>query len=544
MRFFWKFCLIELLFTFKAKIQWPGGNANPLISKKMLFPLDTLKKLQEERSATSFGQLTPVKIQLLRKALKYDRLKGWALKNRLEFLDDGVTHSLGWYNGAVERTSSTSRLINVLVRSLQGQNISVVVMGGSNSAGGGLGIDKEDFRGLYYRVFARWWQETVQPITGSKIILHNLSVGGTSSNFFAFCYRTLLNSSTTMDIVLLDFTVNDFLQFKDSKFPMAFPLEQLTREILLIEKVSSPSLIYVNFVQGISKTPVCNNLENNGQTALANNYGITSVSLRKFLCLRNTDFKQGFTEMFALDGVHASIFAHWKIALMLINYTRKTMLEVLHRLNQRPRSKILVNPLLPLQNASSLSSTCTHNFFSNLQKPVFPRNRAVKFHDKPFCFTHITPDGTENGTFHQTLKVEQVRKVGFYLMPKHFINQTPQKSRTDAFGGWKAQSSNSWLKLDIFIPKVTEKCIPKLNESSLRNVAIATRTDSNGATASIWLDNNENKAISINAHSSFGHTRLNTIARNVTPGHHLLSVRTETPGTFILSGVMTGPSYN
>ena len=187
---------------------------------------------------------------------------------------------------------------------------------------------------------------------------------------------------------------------------MALPLEQLTREILRVEQESAPSLIFVNFVQGSERTPICNNLENNGQTALANKYGITSVSLKNFLC-SNTAFKKSphSREMFASDRTHASSYAHWKIALMLINYFRKTMLKVIDRINERPGNDIREQISLTSQKGGLVSSACLeriHGF--NLPGAMFPRNRAVKFYDKPLCFTEITPNGTANGILHQTLK--------------------------------------------------------------------------------------------------------------------------------------------
>ena len=520
-----------LLFVLTATRTRPQGNAKLSTTKQM--------------SSNDSGRLRAAKAQSLRRALKRKRLEDWFLKNILQSEDEQVVFSPGWYNGTVERANTANRFLHVMTRSLQGQNINTVIMGGSISAGGGLSNDKKDFRGLYHRVLAQWWQDNVFPITGSKIILHNLAVGGTSSNFFTFCYRTLLDPTTSIDIALLDFTVNDYVQFQNSKIPVALPLEQLTREILRIEQESAPSLIFVNFVQGSERTPICNNLENNGQTALANKYGITSVSLKNFLC-SNTAFKKSphSREMFASDGTHASIYAHWKIALMLINYFRKTMLKVIDRINERPRNDIREQILLTSQKGGLVSSTCLdriHGF--NLPEAMFPRNRAVKFYDKPLCFTEITPNGTANGILHQTLKVQEVENVGFQLMPKQFINQTPQKSRSDAFGGWRAKSSNSWLKLSFFIPVMTEKCLPKLNGTSFRNVAIAVRTGGKGATASVWLDNFESHAVSINTHSPFGHTKLITIAKNVTSGHHVVCVSKETPGMFILSGVMAGPSY-
>jgi len=76
-----------------------------------------------------------------------------------------------------------------------------------------------------------------------------------------------------------------------------------------------------------------------------------------------------------------------------------------------------------------------------------------------------------------------------------------------------------------------------------RNVAVAVRTNGNGATAKVWLNEYEERGVLINTRSYFGQTRLFTIARHVIPGRHVLSVRTVNKGPFILCAVVIGPTY-
>ena len=550
MRFFRRAYIFKLLlplFAFNANIGWSKEKNMPTISEQKLVTLNT-DELERNRSVVKNHSMTSAKLKLLRRAIERNPLEMTFIKNRFQSEEDKFMFSFGGDSpsGVVERNATTSGLKNVILRSLSGKNISIAILGGSISAGGGLHLDEEDFRGLYYRVFADWWQQTVQPFTGSNAILHNLAVGGTSSNFFAFCYKALINPVTDVDIALLDFTVNDYMLFKDSKFPIALSLEQLTREILSNKK--PPALIFVNFVRGVSKTPMCNNLENHGQTTVADNYGITSVSLRNFFCSGHSGKSEMFKKMFTSDGTHASVLAHSNIALMIINYVRQTMLKVLDWLDIPGDRRTLVSPSLH-SNDSAMSSR-PKSFHVKLPEALFEENRA-EFHDTPLCYTQITPDGTKNESIHQTLQVNEVGNLGFHFMPKQYIKQPGEanrdasqhfhhhKSRTDAYGGWKAQSVNSMLELAILIPLTL-----KDKQILTRNIAIAIRTHSNGGTARVWLDEYEEKGVLINTRSPFGHTRLHTIARHVTPGRHVLSVRTETPGIFILSAIMTGPTYN
>ena len=485
-------------------------------------------------------EITQRKIDLIKRSVERNPLDIWFFKDRFRSEQDQLTFSLFWNSSIVSRGQTTRSLKNVIRRSLHGENIDTVIMGGSISAGGGLNYDGEDLRGVYFRVFADWWQKAIQPLTGSSVKLHNLAVGGTGSNFFAFCYRTLLNPGTDIDLAFLDFTVNDYLQFSGSKFPTALPLEQLIREVLSEKK--SPPIFFIDFVRGVSKSPTCNNLENHGQTVLAENYGITSITLRKFFCLNPSNGKN-YPRMFASDGNHPSILSHAQVALLIINYVRKTILEVIDTIAISKQKSIVFNNF-----STSLS---------DLPKPVFRKN-LKEFLDKPRCFTQILPDATKNSSLHQTLQVREIGNFGFRVLPKAFINQPGQvnpvmtlndgfqKFRTDAYGGWKANSMDSLLELEILLPLVKLSPMDKrfmIMGEPTRSVAIAVRTHNNGANARVWIDEFEENGVLINTSSMYGHTKLHTIVQHATQGRHVLSVRTTTAGVFTLVGVMIGPVY-
>ena len=485
-------------------------------------------------------KMTQRKIDLIKRSVERNPHDIWFFKDRFRSEQDQLTFSLFWNSSIVSRGQTTRSLKNVIRRSLHGENIDTVIMGGSISAGGGLNYDGEDLRGVYFRVFADWWQKAIQPLTGSSVKLHNLAVGGTGSNFFAFCYRTLLNPGTDIDLAFLDFTVNDYLQFSGSKFPTALPLEQLIREVLSEKK--SPPIFFIDFVRGVSKSPTCNNLENHGQTVLAQNYGITSITLRKFFCLNPSNGKN-YPRMFASDGNHPSILSHAQVALLIINYVRKTILEVIDTIAISKQKSIVFNNF-----STSLS---------DLPKPVF-RENLKEFLDKPRCFTQILPDATKNSSLHQTLQVREIGNLGFRVLPKTFINQPGQvnpvmtlndgfqKFRTDAYRGWKANSMDSLLELEILLPLVKLSPMDKrfmIMGEPTRSVAIAVRTHNNGANARVWIDEFEENGVLINTSSMYGHTKLHTIVQHATQGRHVLSVRTTTAGVFTLVGVMIGPVY-
>lgn len=540
-------------------IHWPQVEGMKMVERQKL----EFQRQKRTDISTTNSQLTKKKLKQLQFSIKRNPLKIWFFKNRFKSLKDLFITLPLWNSalGVVQRYDTTNRLRDVILRSLNGEDVNVAIMGGSISAGGGLTFDNEDLRGVYYRVFSDWWQNTVEPITGSVLNLHNLAIGGTGSNFFAFCYDALLKPNTKMNLALLDFTVNDYIQFKYSRFPMTLSLEQLTREIL--SERTSPAVMYVNFVQGELQIPVCNNLENHGQTMLAVNYGITTVSLRNFLCSSPLRIGKKSSKMFTSDGNHVSVLGHAQVAYMIINHMRQLMLTIIDSVLTSKKVKIT----FPTHSLSSIADRiilpdCPLKFRS-LPGPVF-KSYGQNFRDHPLCYTLMTPDLNKNMSPSRNLQVKEVGNFGFEVVQGIPINRRKsvnpaviqpspedqiqpseiQRLRTDAYGGWKSQLVNSILELEILIPltSFSKKCFLE-STTDTRNVAVAVRTHGNGGTAKVWLNEYEERGILINTRSSFGHTKLITIARQVIPGRHVLSVRTVTNGMFILSGVLIGPTY-
>jgi len=456
--------------------------------------------------------LNATKLYALKHSMEKSPFEIWYYKDKFKSLE-GMSLSSELYNNQfVERQTTKSRLQNIMTRVLLGQNIGVTVMGGSISAGGGMIKDYSNLRGIYYRVFIDWWQKAVQPFTESSIRLRNLAVGGTGSNFYSFCYKTLMKPEDNMDIVFLEFSVNDYLLFKDSHFPRALSLEELTRE-LLSEK-SLPAVMFVNFIKGENSVPNCNNLENHGQTMLAWHYGITSLSMRESLCPNVGDKK--CPTMFSSDGQHAGIIPHAQIAMMIIDNVRSALLEVLESSKQ------------------GFHLLSTHD----LPRAVYCMDNHSVVPD-PLCYTLITPDETKK-FFNPSLSVTEIQNEGFKLFQGVSIGVreafsrrfNSEPSRTDGFGGWEAEKENSTLKLKIDLP---QKGL--LGGNVTRNVAIVFRTNGYGGKAKVWLENYKPEIV-VDTYSPFGHTRLVTVTRHVTPGSHVLTVKVVKAGKFFLCGVM------
>ena len=454
----------------------------------------------------------PSELDALKRSLERNPFEVWYFKDTFKSLEDmSITPEI--YNKeAVERTTTKDRLQNVMKKALLGQNIGVTVMGGSISAGGGLINDYSDLRGIYYRVFIDWWQKTIQPFTGSSIELRNLAVGGTGSNFFSFCYKTFMKPQDSMDLIFLEFSVSDYAILRNSQSPMALSLERLTRQLL--KEKNSSAVMFVNFVPADLYIPLCDNLENNGQTMLAWHYGITSFSIRDSLC-PNTRNKK-FAAMFSSDQNHPSILAHAQMAMMIINSVRDA-----------------------LWRSIESSEQGVHHV------PSHDLPRSVYFIDDqgvipdPLCYTLITPDVTSK-FFNPSLSVRDIANVGFKQVKDVSIGfdrissgaLNPERSRTDGYGGWEAEKENSILKLQIDLPFGG---LLSVNET--RGVVIVIRSNGYGGKAEVWLEKYK-PGIVVDTYSTLEQTRLSTVAHQVVSGSHVLNIKVVRAGKFTLCGVL------
>ncbi|KAJ7385185.1 hypothetical protein OS493_017562 [Desmophyllum pertusum] len=145
-----------------------------------------------------------------------------------------------------------TRLKNVLIRALKGQQINILIIGGSNSAGGKLGVDEKSLDGLYFKVFTNWWNNTFGKATKAFMKEYEVTIGGTGSYFFAFCYRTFIPKDVKIDIVLIEASINYNMRGKVEAY------EQLTR--LVLEYPSAPAVLDINLVSGLGLDPATKRL--------------------------------------------------------------------------------------------------------------------------------------------------------------------------------------------------------------------------------------------------------------------------------------------
>lgn len=415
------------------------------------------------------------------------------------------------------QVGNLTRLKNVLKKALRGEDINLLAIGGSNSAGGKLGLDEKSFDGLYFKVFAKWWNTTFGKATKSFVKELELTIGSTGSPFFAFCYETFIAEGEKIDIVLIEISIND-CRFKTAKH-----LEQLTRQVL--KYPSEPAILYINLIGSLGfknkpRNPMCRNLETFGQTELARHYQITSFTLKEIFCRKNEkgQWKLILTNMAASDGNHIGLKANALVASLMIKHVRSVTKELMN----------------DVYNATD--QVARRNESSTLPKflLIAQESTALK---KPLCWTGKTPNAFKK-VHHPNLQIKVINNVSFspcfQVRGKELnVKSLSKELRTDSQGGWCAWNRSSILQLKIYVPMMAVDSFLKS-----RSVIVLSRFYSAGQ-AEIWIDNNEDKAVKIDSNWVFD--RYDTIATRVNPGYHTLTVRTLNDGKLMVSGVLVGP---
>ena len=347
------------------------------------------------------------------------------------------------------------RVNTLMNKVMRAEPIKMIVIGGSNSAGGGI----EDHKRLFHQLFSQWLSQ----VTRSQLTVENLSLGGTGSEF-TFCLQNFISENDEPDIVLIELSVNDY-GFSHGK--TAQPMELLTRRVLSLS--SSPLVLYVSLVDLVKKgpslssikNPRCHDLEDLGQRELASYYDITLLSWRDILCpinegnsVRKPYIRPGMVNR---DHLHIDVKGHAQVALMIIRYFQ----NALQKTGQLYCSK------------------------STIKRPLFVDSSILV--TKPLCWAATNP-GWGKFTVHQSFEVKAQRKRGFRQIP---LNSTEAKmggsfDRLDAFGGWLSCKPGSFIEYSFQVP------------SKKWSVGIVLRRmRQNAGRVQIWLDNNKKDAVAI-----------------------------------------------
>ncbi|XP_077861789.1 uncharacterized protein LOC144342606, partial [Saccoglossus kowalevskii] len=169
---------------------------------------------------------------------------------------------------ALAHKTSTERMVNIFHDVLlTGRPITLGVLGGSISAGGGL----ENWREVYIYDIA----DSLERLLRTKIHVRNGAVGGLTSKICLLCLNRFINTSD-VDVFFWEFSANDYGRNPNDQ-------ELLTRYLLSLPQ--KPQLMYINFIMGtmIIKRK-CSSNEPKGSVPLSKVYDIPSISESGAVC--------------------------------------------------------------------------------------------------------------------------------------------------------------------------------------------------------------------------------------------------------------------
>ena len=435
--------------------------------------------------------------------------------------EEDISRAIKW-----NEKEPACRAQNLVSKVLKGLPVKMIVIGGSNSAGGGVTNHKK----LFHQLFSQWWNQVILPNTRSKLTVENLSLGGTGSDFFTFCLQNLLPKDEHPDIVVIELSVNDYGYLHGKT---AIPMELLSRRVLSLP--SFPLVLYASLVDVVSEkgkslksilNPHCHNLEDLGQRQLAKFYEITLLSWRDLLCPVNskTGKQQAYIRpgMVNRDHLHIDVKGHAQVALMMIRYFQNAL--------QRVASVAAYGPQPQCMNMG-------------LSAPLFAD--ASLLVTNPLCWAYANPGWGKSAVF-QSLQVRVKRMQKFKELKLEDLEArmgyNGNDDRTDAFGGWRAARQGCSIQFSFEVP-AGYKGSPKRWSVGI----VIRRLRQNSGKVKMWLDDNKHDGVVI-AGKSFGRvhyqTRLYFVASDVLQGQHTVSL--ETTGNkaigLLISGIVLGPA--
>jgi hypothetical protein len=458
--------------------------------------------------------LNGTQLEALRDSLLVHPFEIWKFKDRFNSMEDlGIHEAL--LQDVVENKRNT-RLKHKLFKVFKGENIHLAVIGGSNTAGGGIQKDEGRTDGLFFRVILDWWQKAITPLTGSHLKTRQIAMGGTSSDFFQYCHHSYVQED--VDLVLLEMSVNDLHELPYNA-NLSLPIEQLTRQLL--EYPTEPALLYVNLLSGRSYYQGCTNLEDFGQRLLSDTYEVTTLSWRDAVCpVIDGKFRVPLKgcSVVCKDGHHINQLGHAHISLMLIDLFRDLLLDNIGHVNELKREVFHDELVLP--------------------KAVFIAEQS-KIITEPLCWTTVTPN-FKRKIIKNSMQVGVMENFGFDYVHDKAIGGghcfTEDACRADAYSGWTGQDVGARLTLSFTVPPLGHK-----RRIQSRSVVFATRTCWKCGVVEVWLDDDFVNRRRIRAQSQYAQTLLEIVALRVNPGDHTMSLKVVHPGFVSVVGVMLGP---
>ena len=450
-------------------------------------------------------------VETLIENLEKDITEVWSFKE--QYADAA---SLGLDNDKIHSTYanlgslSGLNLRRSLDRALRGKDVGLVIVGGSISKGGPFSEKGVDYAlKTYFYAIADWWNKIIRPVTGSSMVIRDVSIGGIATDYYSYCLRTHLPDDRMTNIVLWELSANDMHRYDETLKPRQQSLEQFTQDVLSYK--AKPALIFLNFFALFSwdkdLATHCRNFEDEGESDIAKHYKITSLSWRDMVCSLMQRNEPLFTrdELFSEDQFHPSIEAHAQMAYVVIDYIRTEFLKSL--VKQR---------FLEIGDAARKLKIPETVY---VPKPIYQQT----FTWKPLCYTYMLVD---NKIPNNTLSVKEETNGDF-----HYTVLREFKVRSDKIIGMDTKKSDQYITYEITVP-------PHPGGSTVPYKKLAIMSFTDDRQAEIKFDNSPIQKVDA-AKKFLEGTVLKYVATDVVPGNHKLLIRSG-PNGFVISAIMLG----
>ena len=351
------------------------------------------------------------------------------------FLTNFSTHNLLKLNDATsllgiefDGSYSSQMMENVFDKAIRGENISVLVLGGSATQGADLGYQSP--LSTFHYGLKNWWDSVIAPVSGSYMNRRVVAIGGTGTTYMSLCWKEYIKNFESIDLILWEFFIND----PDSE-NYADGVEKFIKSVL--NYPTEPTLILLRFfkknlllknnlvakkVNGFSfcKTHA---MKSGVLKKLSVSYKITMLNVLLPLCnlLKLSRISISENELFA--GNHPSHLAHAQLAFILINHVKLKFKRY---------------------SLSSIQIKTSH-IKTNKYKEL-----------KTICWTAVSPS-TLFKTPHSIFQLPSVQNYGFHKMVSTPWNQAFAVRRDIRGGYMSSRISNNRLILSLKSPAMQQQ---------------------------------------------------------------------------------------
>ena len=431
-------------------------------------------------------------------------------------------------------------LAKIIDKVLKKEAIRVLIIGESISAGANLGC-RNNKRTFHYGL-ASWWLKTITAATGSRLIRHQIAVGGVATNYFDRCWKEYLYLNETFDLVLWEFAFNDADANQGCK-----SIERFTRSIGNLK--STPGVIFVTFFrktffeQYTSKTAknpcdvdnedLAKRHEEHEETIakVTSYYGVTSLDLERTVCsaLERNSSSLSFKQMFSTD--HPSFLAHAQMTFILIHYLRASFATIVRAMKTLANS----DKKTRLQFRDSTPKKI-------LPSPLFLSPEETDVAEEPVCWTAVLPNfhiKPKHDLFDLTVKYSK----GFTKLEKMDWRDADEK-RFDSTSGFQTTKANETIRFDFTVPTLKEKINQRIS-LAIRNKFFGGKVQVTVRSYTNKTESNRRELTDVagdifdSSTKFFSGLNVFDISKQIQPGKSSLVVKTLTGGIMICGIVIS-----